>query len=613
MKMKLKLIALCSILSLSVLSVGGSNLFVVDAAASDWFDKIDGPTDYFQDDKPKRIVANVGEDASTQMHVTWQINKNVTDQYIIYTPYVDVTYAKAKKVQATISTFSMPHEEFDFASYLERNLCRVDLSDLTPGVKYRYRVGNDSYLSEEYNFETSTGEGDFTFAVISDPQAVKSVNYSQTIYATNKIIQEDKAKFLMIGGDISELAGVEGLYAQFFETQNILKKMPIVTIPGNHETLLYEEVTTGSYYHEHPGEYRAYSAHFYNPSNGPEFSLNSTYYYKYNDCLFLMINTQFNSGELKQIASWIDDVITNNPSKYIIAMMHKGCYGNRYYGSMDSINSVFGPVFDKHKLYFLLSWHDHTWARTYPVSNFRKVNNENDGVIYCIVGSPGPKLYEPALGAEVQFAFSNTKTLPEGVYSYITVNDDGIRMQANYLSGGVLDDFFIPAKRDSQGNKLANDDTNLSINVETVGTTAMIDLKADTLNNVSHLSLENIDGSEIRKLDRHSIDFTLTELNLNSKYDYQIRVVYNDGTSKVNKFSFETKSSLEIVDNELKVNKFIDNVSKYNVYLNDVFAQTLFFDETYKIPQLKKGNYLIKVEQLVAGNPVCYDYIFIVV
>ena len=611
MKNKLALITLCSVLTLGVLSIGTSTLFKVDAAASDWFDNIDGPTNYFLDDKPKRIIANVGEDASTQMHVTWQINKNITDQYIIYTPYVDVTYSQAKKVQATISTFSMPHEEFDFASYLERNLCRVDLEDLTPGVKYRYRVGNDSYLSEEYNFETSTGEGDFTFAVISDPQAVKSVNYSPTIYATNKIIQEDKAKFLMIGGDISELAGVEGLYAQFFETQNILKKMPIVTIPGNHETLLYEEVPSGSYYHEHPGEYRAYSAHFYNPSNGPEHSLNSTYYYKYNDCLFIMINTQFNSSELKLTASWIDEVITNNPSKYIIAMMHKGCYGNRYYGSMDSINSVFGPVFDKHKVDLVLSGHDHTWARTYPVSDFKKIDNENDGVIYCIVGSPGPKLYEPALGAEVQFAYSNTKTLPEGVYSYITVNDDGIRMQANYLSGGVLDDFFIPAKRDEKGKRLATDDTNLTVNVDTVGTTAKVDLKADTLNNVSHLVLENVDGTEIRKLDRHSIDFTLSDLNLNSKYDYQMRVVYRDGTSKVTKFSFET--SLEIVNNELIVNKFMDNVSKYNVYFNDVLTKTLYFDETYKIPELKKGNYLVKVEQLVAGNPVCYDYIFMVV
>ena len=127
MKLKCTLIALCSILTLGVLSLGSAGLILTDAAASDWFDNVDGPTNYFTDDKPKRITSNVGEDASTQMHVTWQINKNVTDQYIIYTPYVDVTYSQAKKVQATISTFSMPHEEFDFASYLERNICRVDL------------------------------------------------------------------------------------------------------------------------------------------------------------------------------------------------------------------------------------------------------------------------------------------------------------------------------------------------------------------------------------------------------------------------------------------------------------------------------------------------------
>ena len=50
----------------------------------------------------------------------------------------------------------------------------------------------------------------------------------------------------------------------------------------------------------------------------------------------------------------------------------------------------------------------------------------------------------------------------------------------------------------------------------------------------------------------------------------------------------------------------MDDVPKYNVYFNDVLAKTLYFDETYKIPELKKGNYLINNWQ---GSSKCDFYL----
>lgn len=610
MKIKKTLLTgLLSLISISLIAI--PRVENVNAAISDFFDSTDAAVNYFQDELPKRITSNFGEHAEKEMHVTWQINKNVNNQYIIYTPYSDITYSQAIKVQAKITKWSLENKDYPYATYLERNICRVDLKDLNPGTKYRYRVGNDDNLSTECYFETATGDNDFTFAIISDPQANKTDRYSQTTLLTNKIISEDKADFLMIGGDISEQAGVEEFYSQFFETQNILTKMPVTTIPGNHEALLFEVVDNGSYYHEVHGEYRAYSSHFYNPSNGPEISLNSTYYYKYNECLFVMINTQFDSSNINTIANWVDETIQNNPSKYVIVMMHRGCYGNHYYGGMDATNKAFRPVFDKHKVDLVMSGHDHTWARTYAYNNNLPQENEVDGTVYWIVGTPGPKLYEPAEGADKQFAYSTTEKMDIGCYSYVSVNEDGIMVTGIKSTGETLDEYFIPVKRDNQGNYLESYETNLSVNVETYGTTAKVDLVANSLNNVDHLILENVDDTDIKVLPRNDMDFTLTDLRLNSTYEYQIRVVYKDGTSKVKQFSIHPKTSLEINNlNQLIVNNVMDDADKYNVYINKVFYKTLFLDEYCQLPNLSKGNYLIEIEQTHNNNVLTKDYIF---
>ena len=127
-KYKIVLFALISSLMLGV-KVGNINNRQ-EVVADDYCDSTDAPVNYFEDTLPKRIVANFGEDASSQMLVTWQINKSVNDQYLLIAPYVDVTYSTALKIDATITKWEMVDEEYPFATHLERNLCRVEVDDL---------------------------------------------------------------------------------------------------------------------------------------------------------------------------------------------------------------------------------------------------------------------------------------------------------------------------------------------------------------------------------------------------------------------------------------------------------------------------------------------------
>ena len=74
--MKTKRILLTSVLSLLAISlIAIPKTLEVNAAISDFFDSTDAAVNYFEDELPKRIVSNFGENAQEEMHVTWQINK----------------------------------------------------------------------------------------------------------------------------------------------------------------------------------------------------------------------------------------------------------------------------------------------------------------------------------------------------------------------------------------------------------------------------------------------------------------------------------------------------------------------------------------------------------
>ena len=70
-------------------------------------------------------------------------------------------------------------------------------------------------------------------------------------------------------------------------------------------------------------------------------------------------------------------------------------------------------------------------------------------------------------------------------------------------------------------------------------------------------------------------------------------------------------SYLKIENNVLVVEKFMENVAKYKVYINNEYKATLYSDEQYSLGNLSSGNYLITIEQLYGNEVLTKDYIFI--
>lgn len=640
MKNKTKITLCLSLLSLIAIFPNQKNVHAVT-----YFEYADqDPTDFFTDSYPKRIMSNFGENAQSEALISWQVNKEVSSQtirvvessrdfseaeeltlfpsnstkverfYQVENP--QIATSSSGNISGTMTLWGMESEVVKPAEYLERYICHVEIKDLLAETTYKYQVGTGIYWSEVCQFKTGSNDEDFTFTVFSDPQDGTYGDYRNTTKVVNGIRNNANVDFATCLGDISDLSQYEKYYDSFFNTQTALThNYAFPTIPGNHETLLFERFEYS--YNELLGEARAYNAHFYNPQNGPDDYIdhknlkvdrNSSYYYIYDNCLFVYLNTQYETTQLKELAKWADEVMTNNPSKYIIVAMHKGCYGNYYYGSMATIYGIFAPTFEKHKVDLVMSGHDHTYARTAPMQGNKATDYQGDGTIYWIVATPGPKYNTPASDAGWQFAFRNDKKLSKGIYSNVHVTKNGIKVEAFDLDHNPYDSFTIPAKRNVNGELLTNN-KEVEVITTSYGNKAKVEVLTN-YNNVKDIALELQDETVLGKGDMFNNTFMVSELMSNFNYPYQIRVNYDDNTSKVHRFTLNTDSSASIENNKLELKNIIDGATIYEVLANGESLGEKSVGEQFNLSILNKGNYCLTIKQKNGQEVLAIDKIY---
>ncbi len=591
---------------------------------------VDGEIDLNLDNSgnnlPYNINVNFGEDSQTTMMFSWHTADYDDTQVLQITPAYNVGFNSYTEYAPIITQWPDNDKDGNLA-YGERSICRAVVADLSPDTEYMYRVGSpDGGWSASRYFKTS-GSDSFTFTVISDPQSsLDSTAYTE---AVNAVAAAGNNDFLMICGDISELVGCEQHYLNFFEKFSDINTMPYVTIPGNHETLNYTD-TSSSSYSEISGEAEAYNAHFYNPQNGPVFSkafngtvntsapgenaVNSSYYFYYNRTLFIMVNTQQDNNNLLKTVDWIESVLkldrANGLSDMTVVAMHKGIYGNRYYGITYSLHELFYEVFEKYDVDLVLSGHDHSYSRTAPKDDALTSDDETVGTIYSIVGSPGPKLYQPQVDSEWQWDFmldisgTTTGELAVGVYSVMTIDDLGLHSKTYNLNGKLVDSYFIPKKR-SNGVSYTSEDKPV-ISVTALSDRAILTVSGN-LNNVSEFSIE-ASGEVLATVGRGESGCTVYDLTPNSSKTVYLRTVYTDGTGSVEKMSITTTGFISYSDGKLSLNDEGRMLcDEYIVYVNGESVGRLLKNASCSLDC--NSNDIVTVELVKDSVTVCCDYI----
>ncbi|MEM7316709.1 MAG: metallophosphoesterase family protein, partial [Planctomycetota bacterium] len=229
----------------------------------------------------------------------------------------------------------------------------VNFSNLTPGTRYAYRVGDGTNWSEWFQFSTATEKQEpFSFVYFGDAQNDIRSRWSRVIREAYR--DAPKAAFLLHAGDLVNRAESDAEWGEWCGAGGWLNAMmPSVAIPGNHEQARDESGARRLSHHWRP--------QFAFPENGPKGLEGSCYTLVYHNLRIIGMNS---STMHEEQAVWLDEVLSENESQWVVCTFHHPIYSTGKSRDNAELRKLWKPIFDKYKVDLVLQGHDHTYGRT---------------------------------------------------------------------------------------------------------------------------------------------------------------------------------------------------------------------------------------------------------
>ena len=511
----------------------------------------------FPIDQIMYLTASVGE---TYDHVGISYHTSSDDSYVLYgTELKNGEIVNPIKVEPTSTLWSYDKLSSDPAEYgfKERYVCKATLNNLSPRTKYYYQAVDGSVKSQINSFESLTDDLEKkTFFFLTDIQSSGTgFKNSQTLIDAILAKTDVDPNLVVMTGDQVDRAGIEQQWVDYYKYIPTISNTLQANVPGNHE---YYTTADGGYISP-----EIYNQMTNNPLNGPEDKLGSSYYFKYGNILFIMLDIVKQGYNVSAQQEWFRNVVKNNPSKWIIVGSHPGMYATGAYLS-DSANmrKNWLAVFEECQVDLALNGHEHVYARKnirYGGSTFSATAGEKDealGVTYLAGGAAGLKLYNADKSTlddfdYVDYYFNNTGCV-------ITVDGDELTVQRYKASGIIDDEFTLYAKRPDEIKTISDQEILDSITLEydEENNSIQINWTGDIYGNATniHISGGNFKGNGV-----------------------DIPVVTSSLTKKVHKGYFNTNNyyfTVEITKNDgSKLTKDLDlilnpNIVDYNIIFN---------------------------------------------
>ncbi len=398
------------------------------------------------------IVANPGEDSSIEMNIGWHTDLKNTESYVIYTTKDDTDWSEQIKVKGTykkvdvfngISSKDPNGKDIkEDAIFLDYN---VTLTNLIPNTEYMYKVGQN-ILSEPQYFKTA-GSNNFSFAWISDfhaydPLPARLNNAMKMLETLDKY--NNGFDFVFSTGDEIAWGGSYSHWIDIFE-QKYHKNYMWASVIGNHD---YMDRTSTKSSNEFFKTVYSY------PTNGYEGEEGVCYYFKYSNVLFITMNneTQKNAAAIKKAQDWFEDVVTKNPSQYIVVAQHYQWFE----GITGKFNESSGygrwkELFDKYQVDLAMAGNNHIYVRSKLLYQDKVSKDYNYGTTYIQASSSdnerGQTLKDLSYNKDViEYRFSEGGKTVSGIV--VNVTEEGIKIELVDRNGKLLDTGNIKARRD---------------------------------------------------------------------------------------------------------------------------------------------------------------------
>lgn len=391
-----------------------------------------------------------GDPAHTQA-ITWRTSTAVTEAF------VEVTLASdgplfVKNVERKTATTTPHQSDLSLVHYHS-----INLTGLSPGTLYVYRVGDGDNWTAWTHFRTASDTADpFTFIYFGDAQNDVKSHWSRVF--REAFSDAPRARFMLHAGDLVNRGNRDIEWGEWCSAGGWVNAMiPTLAIPGNHEY----DITRTSPLPKTRAEQKKlprslcsrWRARFDLPENGPaEFkpSLGETaWYFDYQGVRLVGLNSM---EDFHVQARWLKSVLADNPNRWTIMTHHHPVYSVSEGRDNPELRAAWQPVYDEFGVDLVLQGHDHGYGRTafrrYAPNepNGATFRSQDSGTVY-VVSVSGPKMYGAGRHPFVRRA-EDTQ-----LYQIITVDGDRLIYRARTATGEPYDGFTL-MKRDGAPNEL---------------------------------------------------------------------------------------------------------------------------------------------------------------
>lgn len=310
----------------------------------------------------------------------------------------------------------------------------IQLTGLTAGTDYEFRVGDGSTWSELHTFRTNAAQQDTTaFVVMGDTQMSgdreADAESIAILDALGDLVKDKQIDFGLQTGDYVDNGTNYAMWAEIQEAFNhTFPNVDFIHTLGNHE-----------YYGDFSG--RTASSILQLPSK-------DYYSMEYGDVYVAVIN---NGADLSAACEWLKQDAAQSTCMWKVLSIHQPPYYTNAKGGSERFHEQIPAAAEAAGIDVVFSGHDHSYARIMAKDGEPVTEN---GVTYFICGDLGEKSKNVNYAMTSDFSFAYKEQAYEGLIMYVTANDKTMTVSAYDSKDGRLVDSTVLQSRCARGHQL---------------------------------------------------------------------------------------------------------------------------------------------------------------
>lgn len=349
--------------------------------------------------EPLYVRAVATANGNTEQRIVWLSNPLAAEEKAVVKYATKADYEANS--EAAFTTVEGETLFMDFTNAYAVNINQVLITGLAEGTEYVYVAGDGVTWSDVKTFSTSVFSADTNFFIIGDTQETKSEEegaFNSAVAYCNAIINSGiDYDFALQTGDFVDNGGNYALWSNILNLFSPLSDIDFVQVFGNHE---YE------------GSDGAYPA-------AMNFVPGKDYYSVTYGNVYVAVINIYSADGLNEAMDWIREDAANSNAIWKVLTLHRPPYFTNISGGSDTAHEMIPPFVDEVGFDAVFSGHDHSYARTEPMTG-GQVDEEN-GAVYFIVGAAEPGRY--GIYDDPAFNFAKTSGDYTSLYTSVHATD----------------------------------------------------------------------------------------------------------------------------------------------------------------------------------------------